>query len=393
VKYLPESPNLSYLRQEAKDLLLALRESEPATSLAAAQRSLAEQYGFRTWPELKADVEARRLRQHRGDPELAGRLAASFGLGHGAATVTPLVRDMIGVQCRLETNRGIYLLRQLLRPNFDWISETQVDRAMRLLIRARNAGVSAPTPIRTTRGEWLADVDGERWRADEWMELGPSLAQPASLAAAKTAGQILGAVHGVAMDPGIALSANSHLLSRRPDSDWEFLANVAEQANTPWAPLLRKELPSIYELNGFIADPAVPDCVLCICDLQPGSVRMGAGGVMTVVHWEFAGPMPPAWELAYALVQWTTGPGSPSLSAAKALVDGYRSVAGTLAGLEITSFTSLVASRLNYLARTISLALNPANPNHRFAEAELPGLLARRLSVTDLERLLAAATG
>lgn len=60
VKALPERPNLGHLRQQAKDLLGRIRASHPETSLAAAQTLLARQYGLRTWPDLKAEVDRRR---------------------------------------------------------------------------------------------------------------------------------------------------------------------------------------------------------------------------------------------------------------------------------------------------------------------------------------------
>src|SRR5690242_10621639 len=66
VKALPERPNLDHLRRQAKDLLAAIRASHPDTSLATAQIMLARQYGLRSWPQLKAEVERRReLRSHR----------------------------------------------------------------------------------------------------------------------------------------------------------------------------------------------------------------------------------------------------------------------------------------------------------------------------------------
>lgn len=78
--HLPTSPNLEYLKQQAKTLLKALRALEPdalrrATAqfpglasgrdvqpphiqLADAQLLLAREYGFSSWPRLKAYVEA-----------------------------------------------------------------------------------------------------------------------------------------------------------------------------------------------------------------------------------------------------------------------------------------------------------------------------------------------
>ncbi len=51
---LPERPDLSHLKHQAKDLLRAGR----AASLADAQFKLAREYGFSSWPSLKAHVES-----------------------------------------------------------------------------------------------------------------------------------------------------------------------------------------------------------------------------------------------------------------------------------------------------------------------------------------------
>ena len=51
---LPERPDLRHLKDQAKDLLKAGQ----ATSLADAQFQVARQYGFASWPKLKAHVES-----------------------------------------------------------------------------------------------------------------------------------------------------------------------------------------------------------------------------------------------------------------------------------------------------------------------------------------------
>ena len=55
---LPARPNLEYLKKEAKDLLDVLRRSKPAAQLADAQFALSRDYGFDSWPKLKAQVES-----------------------------------------------------------------------------------------------------------------------------------------------------------------------------------------------------------------------------------------------------------------------------------------------------------------------------------------------
>ena len=51
---LPERPNLRHLRNQARDLF----KSGAAPSLTAAQFQVARQYGFPSWPKLKAHVDS-----------------------------------------------------------------------------------------------------------------------------------------------------------------------------------------------------------------------------------------------------------------------------------------------------------------------------------------------
>ena len=54
---LPESPNLDWLRKQAKRRLEQLRYANPRVKLAEAQFELAKQYGFSSWRALKAHVD------------------------------------------------------------------------------------------------------------------------------------------------------------------------------------------------------------------------------------------------------------------------------------------------------------------------------------------------
>ena len=55
---LPTHPNLEHLKKQAKDLLQELQQQNPALKLADAQHTLAREYGFASWPKLKAYVES-----------------------------------------------------------------------------------------------------------------------------------------------------------------------------------------------------------------------------------------------------------------------------------------------------------------------------------------------
>jgi ankyrin repeat protein len=55
---LPARPNLEHLRNEAKQRLETLRRTDPAARLADAQLLVARDYGFASWRQLKASVDA-----------------------------------------------------------------------------------------------------------------------------------------------------------------------------------------------------------------------------------------------------------------------------------------------------------------------------------------------
>ena len=74
---LPDRPDLDQLRRQARELLRAATRDEPSAvarlravsdriTLSAAQLAVAREYGYRSWPALKAEVERRRLSQPAG---------------------------------------------------------------------------------------------------------------------------------------------------------------------------------------------------------------------------------------------------------------------------------------------------------------------------------------
>ena len=80
---LPDRPDLDQLRRQARELLRAaahgeahavarLRAVSGRVTLSAAQLAVAREYGYRSWPALKADVERRRLRGSAAAPPSPG---------------------------------------------------------------------------------------------------------------------------------------------------------------------------------------------------------------------------------------------------------------------------------------------------------------------------------
>jgi hypothetical protein len=72
---LPPHPNLEHLKKQAKDLLHDLQQQNPNSKLADAQYALAREYGFTSWPKLKAYVESPSITV---EPEKANPLAGKW---------------------------------------------------------------------------------------------------------------------------------------------------------------------------------------------------------------------------------------------------------------------------------------------------------------------------
>jgi len=54
---LPARPSIEQLRKLAKERLATLRAAKPSAKLAEAQLELAREYGFPSWPKLKAHID------------------------------------------------------------------------------------------------------------------------------------------------------------------------------------------------------------------------------------------------------------------------------------------------------------------------------------------------
>lgn len=387
MRILSDTPNLDFLRREAKDLLIALRERDPAIRLAAAQREVADQYGFRSWPELKVEVERRRATPPSPDPTLAPELAAAFGLGSVTGAMSPMAYTIMGRRWRLQTDRGAWLAT----PVFDWIDEGQTERATELRERARAGGVIAPVAVRTRDGALLHRSEDRAWRVDEWIDFGPEVLQPVRSSVARGVGRTLATIHAVGMpSPDVLTPGGSgHLTFRRSEEDWARLIDRTAAAGKPWAEELRAlRTEVLVQLEAIPFVPAQDPLIVCINDLSTGVVRMGPDDGLVLTHWDFAGANHPAWELAYVLVHWA---GHPPVNpgTARALVAGYRDRAGAVPPLAEPSFWLAITANLNWTYNQFCFGLDRTGENQAYAEGELRDLLATPLSVPMINGILA----
>ena len=91
-RHLPLRPNLEFLKKEAKSLLDVLLQRDPAAQLADAQHALARDYGFASWPKLKAHVESTAESALARAPRSAAREGAHPFAGRWIANIEQSTR-------------------------------------------------------------------------------------------------------------------------------------------------------------------------------------------------------------------------------------------------------------------------------------------------------------
>jgi hypothetical protein len=387
VKTLPDNPNLDHLRQQAKDLLAGLRDSDPTASLADAQASLAEQYGFRSWTDLKAEVDRARGSAAVADPALARAIAEQYGLGGVTGEMRSVARpDESGRQWSLETDRGRWAVRTM----DTWWPIVDVETEVALQEAAAAAGVLLPAVVRGRSGAIVESIGGHSWRAYEWLHSGPPLSAPASSSVTREVGAILATIHGLAL-PVDQISPWHRL--RLSDVGWPELAAAARASGVGWARELAAAVPTLMDLGTIGEDEPAPEPVLSHNALGPAKTRLGTGGRLVVVGWEHAGGQPPSWELGDALVHWTINPGGGvNAVGARAMVDGYRAVAGSLPAMDLGVFRGAVTSLANYAFGQVQQAMHAqGEEDRRYAERSVRHLLSHLPTRATLERLLTVA--
>ena len=392
MRTLPDNPSLDYLRRQAKDLLVSIRQAQPEShiQLADAQTALAQQYGFRTWRELKAEIDRRSGRAQIADPALAQQIATRFGLGSVTApmkSVAPATET--GRPWALDTDHGRWAVKQLQ----SWYGvENLADNAeteVRLQKAALAAGVLVPRPVRSMSGAIVESIDVKSWRVSEWVRSGPPLSAPVSDALAHQAGALLARLHALALQPDRPMEP-WYTPINTPE-EWAALADSASANRVDWAASLQDLLEDVADLWRMATTAAPPAPILCHCGFGPANTRVARDGRLVVLGWEHAGGFPPNWEVANAIVAWCVGPqrNAADAQAARSFINGYRSIMGNSPALDLSCFTAEAAGWLNYAYGQIRCALDTADPDQRqFTHRNVRHLLQHAPSVAWFERVL-----
>lgn len=386
MRTLPTTPNLAYLKQQAKDLLQALRETRPDATLSDAQRAVAQQYGFQAWTDLKREVEQLRESPEPAGQELVTEIAAAFGLGEPTAPGILVARELSCPVLRIRTASGEWQARGLL----DWMTDEQIDEGVRLMEAAAAAGMRTPMPKRSAAGALAERVDDWRWRVDGWIDLGPGIVKPLASGTARRIGEALGTLHALRLTPSMPMGAWTG--ERHSPEQWEKVLTKLKELDAPWASALEAVLPTIQDLMTIATDPP-GELILSHNDLQ-NAARIARDGSLTVVGWEFAGATPPLWELGSTLHGCTEQPdGGPNLNVVRPIIDGYAAATGARPSIDLSIFAMAINAWDSWLLSRMNIALSDETDEAYRAVTmkEIDHILCAPLSRQRLEEIVRAA--
>jgi Ser/Thr protein kinase RdoA (MazF antagonist) len=259
-------------------------------------------------------------------PHLAGPVAGAFALGGRARLVGPVARGRLGRVWRLETDRGVWAVKDSTHP----VNAADVARDAAYQDVVRAAGVPMPAVVRAPDGSALVDVEGPV-RAYTWADV-----RPADRDLDPTAvGRLVAAVHAVQLPTSEPVEG--WYVDAVPREEWDELVARLSTAGAPFADRLAALLPEMIEATAVLAPPT--QAHLCHRDLWADNVRRGTSEDLVVLDWENSGPAGQAQELAAVLVEY--GHGVPARL--RAVHDAYLAAGGAASVTTAADLTMLVA--------------------------------------------------
>ena len=298
------------------------------------------------------------------DDSAVRALCALFDLGAPGAAPTAVAGGLTNRLWRLETERGIFAVKQMNR-DFDRVDYVDwFERAFALEQACFAAGVPMPRPLPVAAtGRCLGEFPGPgaqpiTVRAHEWLEgvkLDNSAPHPAEVAA--RVGSILARIHALRMTSEVTAAEALRVFG---DEHWRTLLDRLERADGDWAGTLHGLLPALRDLEAYLLaahDDPTP-LLLSHRDSDMKNFMRTPAGELLLVDWDQAGPVNPRQDLANEALVWAgLHLRDPDPALARAYIEAYRLGAGTSERFRATDLAELVAVRLGWFDFNVHRAL------------------------------------
>ncbi len=293
--------------------------------------------------------------------DLVSLLCGSFGWS-GKVIVSPGPRGALGQIWLVEAESLRFAVKEIFA---EPPSEESIRAELEFARRAGCCGVRVPQSHPDRRGRYLVTAPDGRWlRCFDWVDLHPvAVRDPAT---PRRMGALLACLHRRA--PATAVEP----YDGGPPEPWYDHAPTSAEwlalsvSGPIWVQRLCEQVDALQPVCAEVR-PADPAClVTCHRDLHPKNVFDDDDGRFVLVDCEDLGPAEPGRELARAVFDWCCNSESADLDAARSMIQGYLTNGGPGRVSELSDFSMLLASRLNFVLAQARLALDTdAEPRHR----------------------------
>ena len=305
-------------------------------------------------------------------------VAALFGLGAPVGNPIGVVGGWSHHLWRLETNSGLFAVKELVPASSEWWAE-HLEDAIELEQMAWAAGtvpMAEPIPVAGSGrlvGSVLVRGREHRYRCHRWVEGVPCLELPPSEGPSASVGASVAAVAALGLDGGTSASVPA---SQSLDA-YEATVNEAKRQGAGWAEELERLGPLVEELREDLADLAERAEPLLIMhrDIDPKNACLPPDGSVALFDWDYSGPALPGAELLGAALSFARrGGGAEPLHRAGRLqvsetclvatLDAYERAAGHLPDLRGAAAPRVEEGfRWLMLNARRALGLEPATPD------------------------------
>ena len=177
-RQLPAHPSLEFLKKEAKALLAEQQGRDPSARLADVQHALAREYGFPSWPRLKAHVESLTAaradaRQHplagvwianvaksrRNPVNLFQRATIECVVDGDVVTITDHFVDEHGVEARGQNTLHVDGSERSVPHGYSLLAEWRSNRQLAAIVKQSGAVVNEVIYDVSETGDMLTIAD------------------------------------------------------------------------------------------------------------------------------------------------------------------------------------------------------------------------------------------
>jgi thiamine kinase-like enzyme len=287
-----------------------------------------------------------------------------FGLGEPVGEATPVAGGLVHKMWRVETDGGIFAVKEMNRDVDDPGFTPWIERAFRLERAAFDAGVPMPRPVPVAgSSSCLGELPGSSGRpitvrVHAWVDgekLDNARVYPPGVAA--EVATMLAQIHALDMRSDVPARDALRVFG---EAHWRTYAERAEANRDEWASTLRRLVPVIIDLEAYVAEAHDDPTPLLLThrDADRKNVMRAPDGRLLLFDWDQAGPVNPRHDVANHALGWAgVLLGDPDREIARRFIEAYRCAGGDASPFRGSDLAEFISGRLGWLDLSVRRAL------------------------------------